>query len=275
MPIAEGPRPFSISQWRTYQRCAAQYRFAYLEGGQGAANTLMIRGRGVDAAASHNYQQKISTRQDLPVRDVLDVAATAVDEAFHGQVILTRDERTIGAKQVQGAVMDEAVRMARVYHTRLAPSVRPVAVQEKLLVTPSAKVLSRPLIGIVDVRTVEGGILDVKAKKAALREGDEHSDLQLTAYAALSQAVHGVAPKYVGFDIVYGGRGKRIASERRLSTRTREDVRALVDNFRATIQSIEAGSFPPTGMNTWACSEEACTFWQECPFVRGVRSRQG
>lgn len=281
MRPTEGPRPFSISQWRTYQRCAAQYRFGYIEGGASAANTLMIRGRGVDSAASHNYRQKAMSHHDLPVRDVMDVAATAVDEAFHGRVILTRDERGIGHRNVQGAVLDEAVRMARVYHMHLAPSVQPAldkegkpAVQERLLVTPAANILSRPLVGIVDVRTADGGILDVKAKKAALREGDEHSDLQLTAYAALAHAVHGKMPAYVGFDIVHGGRGKRIGSERRTSTRTREDFIALADNFRATVGAIEAGSFPPTGMNTWACSEENCTFWEECPFVRGVRSRR-
>ena len=271
--MSDGPKHFSISQWRTYQRCATQYRFKYLEGGIGAANTLMIRGRGVDAAASHNYEQKIDSHQDLPVGDVLDAAATAVDESFHGQVILTKEERSIGAKLVQGAVTDEAVRMARVYHTYQAPSVRPVAVQERLEVTPSPKVLKRSLLGYIDVRLADGGILDVKAKKGVLPEGAEHNDLQLTAYAAMVQAVHGKLPKYVGFDIVYGGRGKRIRADRRLSTRTREDVVALVENFKSTIGSIDAGSFPPTGMNTWACSAEQCTFWEECPFVRGVRSR--
>lgn len=256
-----------------HQRCEVQYRFRYEEGIPGGAGIHGIRGSGFHAGTAHNFRQKIKTRRDLPLREVLDVAAESIDLAFKGEVYLTEEERSIGIAPLRGKVKDLAVAMTRHHHLRVAPFVQPALVEETIKVTPHKAVLPRPLVGRIDLVTTEDDLLDDKTVWREPQEGQEHVDQQLTMYAMLFQAKTGRLPRNVGFDYVYGSNRHSLHHVRRLSKRDHVDLKAMVETLQTVEASIKTGIFRPTDPTSWACSEKWCSYWHICPFVRGGRRR--
>lgn len=263
----------SVSSARQYVRCAAQWKMQRVDGMTLASTVPAIRGTGVHQGAAHNYRQKIETGRDLPLREVTDVAVESVEVGFAGPVHLSDDEVDVGIRLLRDRAKDQAADMARAYHLRTAPHVRPVAVEEMMRVTPDPDILPVDVVGRVDVIDDQDRVRDIKTKEKPPREGEEHGDVQLTMYALLFHAQKGRLPSAVGFDVVQQHGTAPARAEWRPSHRGIDDLKAIVARLQQVQGSIQAGHFPPTDPGNWWCSNRWCGFWNICPYVAGNRRR--
>jgi hypothetical protein len=146
----------SASSLGTYLRCPEQYRQRYLLGRKEPPNVKLLWGRADHRALEHNWQQKIDSHEDLPVKEVEEAFAVSLDEAV---------DESGGESEVQwdetkpGDVKDAGVRLVRCYHEQVSPSVQPVQVERKFeLLLPGMGV---PIVGYIDLETV-GPIVERK-----------------------------------------------------------------------------------------------------------------
>ena len=132
----EERRHISYSELKTRKRCGHLHRLRYREGMRLPMGVAGIRGTGLHDSAAHNYRQKVSSRRDVNVGEVENVAAESVWGSFAGEVHLTHEERSVGLKLLRGRIVDVAVGMARAYHHRVAPHVQPAYVEELIRLRP-------------------------------------------------------------------------------------------------------------------------------------------
>lgn len=256
----------SPSQLGMFLRCGEQYRRRYLEGEKVAPGLALIKGSAVDGGVSHNYAQKIESRQDLELDDVLDATATAWRAKIKEDgVELTPEERAAGRKKVFGQQKDSAIRMTALFQKEIAPKVQPVFVQEKIVMKAREDL---ELWGILDLATEDGYVVDVKTSKKKKSAGDVEGSDQLSWYAAAYRARTGRLPKGVRFDVVVDT-GKNLSTQQIGTVRTIDHLHALNARVGSLLTAREKGVFAPAPEGAWWCSRKFCGYFPTCAYVRG------
>jgi CRISPR/Cas system-associated exonuclease Cas4 (RecB family) len=153
-PDSEIPSRLSPSSVNCFGDCSARWfyrKVLKLPETRGAALGL---GTAVHHALIENFRQKIETRVDLPAEDVRGL--------FVGALC---DELDSGLKLLAGESADELKEsgevMVRVYMDQAAPQVQPAAVEEHV----EGEIGGVPVHGYIDVRTIEGRVIDIKTAK--------------------------------------------------------------------------------------------------------------
>lgn len=190
----------SASQAGSYKRCPQAWAYRYVDGIK-LAPSWAIKGRGQHKGLAHNFSQKVETREDRPVAEVLDVFRAEVDEAFGS----TREEVLLFPGESKGKIVDDGVAGLTAYQTTLAPTIQPVMVEERVEATlPNGDTL----LGILDL--VDDGlrIRDSKFPADAMRPAELVYEAQPPLYSWLYQQKTGEWPAGVSFDVVSLGRGK-------------------------------------------------------------------
>lgn len=272
--VAKKRRHRSVSQVRLYQKCPAAHRFKYEEGLPGLNSLRQITGSSVHEASAVNLRQKVDSRRDLPVSDVLDAARDDVHSRFRGSLYLNADEKSVGLRALEGRAVEQAVSMSRKFHNAAAPFIQPLYVEQMIRMRPNPKVLDFDIVGRIDLADRSHRVRDIKTKLDKLMPGTEHTDLQLTMYYPLHKAKTGEYPSAVAFDVVAQKGNDPATYQHYPSTRGVHDVKALVQTLKHVDDAILAGRYPPTDPANWWCSDRWCAYWATCPFVAGLRRRQ-
>jgi len=267
----------SPSQLHTFTECGLRWYFRYVENKIVPPAMAMHRGKGVHAGAELNFTQKIESRTDLPVTDIVDCAAASFEDSLaKGGIRLNADEETEGLDKVKGKSLDETVKCARVFGESVAPLVQPTMV-EKRIVVPLECGIDRPhleLLGIMDVvamvdpADVAKGerVRDLKIRSKTPAKDAIEKDAQLSFYALLYKQLRGVFPVDVTLDTIVCTKEPKYAPA--MSTRDEEDVRVVLYRLSRMIQAIEKDVFTPADPGWWGCSRDWCGYYGECPAVR-------
>lgn len=245
-----------------FMRCGKQYEFRYIDGLVRPPVIKMITGTGMHVGAEHNGRQKIESHEDLPVSDIVEVAVESfkqrVDEEGYADDAETKGK---SSDVVVGEGVDRTASLTKVYAEGIAPTIQPVAVEQKYVVQLGDK----ELLMYIDVVTDEEGIRDYKSMGRKPSAGTANDSGQLSTYATGYYAEHGKLPKSVGIDAVVAT--KKPYAESQTSTRTMDDI-ALVEKLFGTFeQALKAGVFMPA-VGTPMCSPNGCGYWDICPYVR-------
>lgn len=270
------PRPHrSISSLRQYLRCGQQWKLQRVDGLNRGSTTAAIRGTAVHLTAAFNYEHKRGrilggrAATDLPLYQVVEFAAEAVDGGFRGAVALRPDEETVGVRNIRGRVLDEAVKMAREYHLVRAPHVRPTMVEERIRARVAPASFPHDLVGVIDVAD-DDGPEEIKTGRP-WRQEDVDRDQQLTMEALLFKARTRALPRRCSLTSVSLRAGYPVARTM-TTTRTDQDVQVLLAHFREAERGIQAGVFTPTDPGNWWCSARWCEFWRVCPYGQPAAS---
>jgi len=241
----------SVTQLNTYLRCPLQYFFRYTCHLKTPPNGDMTLGRTIHEVIAENYRQKMRTRQDLPVSQIVDMFS----DRWEHQV----EEVAFDDQDKLGLLKDEGIRLLDLYHKTVAPTVQPVEVERQFLVETGATRL--PLMGFIDLIDDQGNIVDHKTAKRSYPERAAEKDIQLTAYAMAYRRLFGKDERSVRFDVMV--RNKQPKMQQLSATRTQEDI----DRFLAIAEQIERGInaeifYPNEGYVCGYCGfGEICEKW--------------
>jgi hypothetical protein len=203
-----------------------------------------------DFASSTNFQQKIESKTDLPVGDVLDAFSTSFDKAA---------PQTDWDGEDPGKQKDLGAKMAKVFHEKGAPGIQPVSVQESFRIETDA---GYALGGTFDV-IQEGHIIrDQKTSKAEYSEDAVQSEIQPAVYSFAYAAVHGAKPQFA-YDVVT----KHVKEPRYQEVRgqvTETQTEQLFDAIGIMHEQVRRGEFQYAPPGAWWCSKQWCGYWNMC-----------
>lgn len=268
-------RTLSPTQVDMYATCPTRYEFRYVEGIKLKPAVAMARGRALDDASTANHVQKIASKVDLPLGEIVDRAIASFDAVVAADGLMEEPGRNPDV--VAGEGRDASVRLAKVYASDLAPGIQPEAVQvDMTLEMPSLDFGIRGILDLVD----QTGVTDIKSTGArgllstpAKAQKIAHESRQLTTYAMLDAVRRGATqvetPVRFGVAVdLKAPRGFFVGS-----SRAEGDFAAVLRQYGQIGKAIQAGSFPPLGLGTWACSPKWCGYWRICPHITPTMRR--
>ena len=229
------PVVLSGTSMNTFLRCGHQWYLAYVVQVKSPPNIRMALGTAAHSAVEHNMVQKIETKTDVSVDEMVDVFSDNFDR------IVEDVEEPIGTAK------DDGVGLVRLHRRQVSPLIQPVWVEEAGQLT----IDDIPYAWTVDLVDDKGRIRDTKTKMR--RPTLEEHMLQMTGYALgyrqrtglieedviIDGLVRTKVPQYVP---LHGG----VVSDHR--------VRAFAETIRSIGSAIESGNFPPNGLSNGACN---------------------
>lgn len=163
-----GFRHFSATSLGMLSRCPEQFRQRYVLHRKERPGAALTIGSAFHDALRHNYEQKVSSYEDLPLSEVVEFLQ---DEAWPAAV-----EDDGGVEEIRwddGLSPDDhrrdAERMTSAYYKLVVPRVQPIQAEQKFQVwVPGVQV---PLIGYLDQET-ETEVIDTKTGRQVQRKPD-------------------------------------------------------------------------------------------------------
>lgn len=156
------PDHLSPSSLKAYMRCRESFRRKYVLRQQEASSHYFIWGGAHNTAlVDINYAQKILSGTDMPVAEVQEAFAAAVDlkaEAAGGD-----REIEWGKEMTRSKIKDQGVELVAAYMHVAAPKVQPTAVEKRFDINVAG--LPVPMVGYLDVVT-DTSIVELKTASA-------------------------------------------------------------------------------------------------------------
>lgn len=242
----------SPSQISMLLKCPKQWEFRYVKGLKIPPNGAMMQGSSYHGALKINLTQKITSKTDLPLGDVLDAYDLSWNEILSSDDIGDLENIDWGYSS-KDKVKDEGAKLVEIYHKEISPGINPKSVEEKVVL----EIDDFSIVGIPDLITTEGIIVDHKMRARMISQEDADKDLAFTAYSFL----RGGATKcqfHVAIKSKFRPSVSIVSTER-----TAEDItwwKGLVYKLCAQVKS---GVFPPNPTGWW-CSNNFCGYWNFC-----------
>lgn len=257
----------SVSALQKYQRCGVQYEFRYVKKIPEPSTSAAIRGTAVHKSVKKNMYQKVKSRADLAVEELRQEAADQVAAGFAGEVALLPEEQSSGLSRVKDATVDLAVSLATLHRDRVAPAIQPVAVEQKITLTPAAGPLPK-LVGYLDLEDDRGFIHDTKTKTKKPPATQAATSQQLTMYEILYRAKNGKPSNGMLLETLVETQAGNKSVDVQATTRSDAAIGAFVGTMERAVEGIRKGVFVPTNPDNWCCSAKWCGYWNVCPYVK-------
>lgn len=238
----------SVSQINMYLRCPAQYMFRYERGIVLPPKTPLTKGKCVHKGIETNYSQKIDTFEDLKLSDVQDAVSTEFEVAKSETDFEDNDP---------GKVKDEAISLVTLYHKEVAPTVQPLAVEQKVEV----ELGDTKLLGFIDVIDSEGYIRDTKTASKTPSADEATKSLQLTAYSLAYRVLYGGDEAGVKLDYLIQTKTPKTVTL--TAQRTEKDIARFENIMAAVARAIDSQNYYPNPTG-FMCNERMCGYHHLC-----------
>ncbi len=265
------PQHLSVSQMDTLDKCGQQYAYRYIEKIVSPPGFAATRGKVTARSVEANLKHKMETGQLLPIEQVVQVAADALEAECQGAMMLDGDYAEMTIAQAKGVVKDQVVDLSKCHAEKVAPLIAPVGVEIRVELEPS-EALPVKFVGVLD--QIDGKrIRDTKTKTKAPPKNMADDSLQLTAYDLLYQARYHEASQGQALDVLWKTPGGKVDHRTLETTRNRRDLEVFVARAQAALKVIEAEVFLPAPPDHWVCSKKFCGYTNICPYFRDGRTR--
>ncbi len=249
----------SATQIGQFYYCPISYYFSYVKGikPENNSNIYMAHGTAIHAALAFNYKQKITSRKDLPAREIYGYFKDEfTKEIQKGNLYSSYD--IINTQTF--CMLTETV--ISDYMEKVAPKIMPLEVEFKVEVQLKNYPI-KPLV-IIDLITEDGMIIDHKTigKSSISKWSQKNVDnnMQLTLYAAVYRKLFNKAEKGVAIHLI--PRSLDFGFKEIRSNRTQESIHQILSIASSIEKIVELGVFMPNLEN---CG--TCPFSSVCPKV--------
>jgi hypothetical protein len=256
-----GEKHISFSQLNMLLKCGEQFRRRYVQGEIIAPSGSMVRGRSCHKAEEKNFVQKMKSNIDLPTEEVKAFFSDEWEKDKY-QIQWTEEELSGDSpSKKEGEYKDVGVSLVEVYHTEIAPSTIPEAVEEKFTVQFDGGYPN--LTGIID-RIDEGGqVIDLKFVGRSPSEDDLQKDIQITAYDYGYRATRKKKPFLLKKEYAVATKKPKTVIQQS-EARDDETINRFLRRLESAMTSIEKGNFLPASHGWWGCSPKWCGWWSTC-----------
>ena len=251
---------YSPSQLTMFMRCSAAWKYRYVDGFKLPPASAMAQGTTYHRALETNYVQKIESKQDLPVSDVLDATSTAFDDVFSDEILWAPSEKEEGLDKVKGELKDQTIGLVRAYQEKRAPRVQPAAVEKPFSIEFDN--VGYSLNGRIDLLDDNGNIIENKTTGKTPSEISEDHKIQGTLYA-ISEGSERIV-----FD--YAVKLKTPKVETLSFTPKSQDKEFVLKLIGLVDHAVQAGSYIPNRSH-FMCSRTSCGFFHLCEKEFGGR----
>ena len=256
-PQAEAERQkrhLSFTQLAMFLRCPRQYEYRYIRGIKVPPSGAMVQSRVWHQTVELNYRQKVDSDTDLALGEMQEYFAAQFDAT------LGNEEIAFEPNEKRGVIKDQGTAIVAVHHKVIAPSVRPLLVEERFTVDLGED-FPFDLVGVWDLVERDGTIVDNKAYGKVPRQEDLDKDLQFTAYALGFRATRGEIEPGLRMDVIVKTKNPRAVQLH--TRRTNADCQWLLRLIEEVSQAIDSGLFYPNP-NGWHCNPRFCGYWDRC-----------
>jgi|CXWL01.1.fsa_nt_gi hypothetical protein len=228
----------------------------------------LVTGISVHKSVERNLSSKIETGELLSLSEVKQIARDSFEAERSGGMMFTEEE-AIDLNKTVGAAIDQTVSLAEIHAIQLAPTLVPVAVEERFVL--ELKDYSFDLAGTKDVRESDGTIRDTKTK-ASTPSADDVLSFQMGTYSLAEQVRTGSLPPKVAVDTLVKTKTPKLVTHEAVPTE--ENIRPIkrrIDHFAQLIDAAQKGhqAFTPADPNSWICTRKFCGYSATCPFASG------
>lgn len=247
----------SVSQLGMLARCAKQWEFRYVKGIKvppGVAGTI---GKGTHRAIELDLGQKLAWGRLLETAEVKEIARDALVAEWDREPPIVHDK-----DPDKGEATDLAVALATLHHTKRAPAIEPIALEQAFLIAVPG--LAHDIVGVKDIET-GGQIIDTKTSGKSPREDAIERSIQLPAYH-LQATLAGHPEKTVVLDYLVKTRIPDIRSLPPVALDASDHHRFL-RRVELASKVVTSGIFQPADPDkSWWCSQKWCGYWEQCEF---------
>lgn len=253
----------SASSVTTFLRCGQQWAYAYVAGIKAPPSLRAIRGIAAHAAVEVDMRQKIASKVDIPINDMLDAYDTSWQaEAINGYTVIN-DEKP-------GEVKDKGYELVSLYRETVAPGIQPVLVEEPIQFAINGQAYS----GQIDI----GEEIDVDLgwgppeKRLVIRDtkttGRTPPDdggylLNMTGYAIAQRQATGRTEADTVLDYLIATKEPKYKEIRMGGPITDAQIAQFAGIVGQVSAAINAGRFVPNGLVSGACGW--CGYRAICP----------
>ncbi len=230
----------------------------------------MLRGRVVHNVAQGAYLDVLDGEQLPSKEEACDRAADSFEHDWADGVVLDADDQQIGEPRTKAASKDFAVDLSGYHVTTVAPTVRPIAVEERMTVRPAqSDLVIHGIVDLVDL-TPDGDVIrDCKTAEKSPAQNAAETSSQLSMYSLLWFSDTGILPKRLTLDTLVRTPARAEKKHVQLhTTRDLADHAVLVQRLNVAVETVKRGVFLPAPMDSWRCSARFCDFYPTCPYVR-------
>lgn len=255
--VLPGVGSLSLSSFNLAKKCPLKWKRRYLDGEYEPPTGKMLLGSAVGAAEAVNFQEKITSQQDLPLDDVLDCFSDEWGERIDREEVDWQDDKP-------GDLKDSGAAALKAYHETIAPTVQPVSVERPFVLRfPDVDWTFK---GFLDLEDADGSVCDLKVKAKKLSPADAASDPQPTSYLLARRTEGKPAAEFRYHTMV---RTKTPYAEVVVAQRTDAQLNAFVHRIYAVAAELawraEYDIWEGAVPGAWWCSEKSCGYWASCP----------
>ena len=233
-----------------YLKCQLQFYFRYLQGIVIPPSAALTLGKSVDEGVTHNLIQKTESRQDLPLGDVLDAYSSKFDAETPGT-----DWKGEGA----GKTKDVGIALIKLHHTKVAPNIQPVTVQEEFNIETDE---GYSIGGTFDLTDENGFIRDTKTSKTKYSDDAVETSIQAAVYDFAHEVKKGQKAKGFVFDVLKKTKVPDYQEVVGQVSRHQQDM--VLGAFTDMHKNIQTGRFMPAPEGAWWSSKSWCGYWSQC-----------
>jgi len=239
----------SWSQINTWQRCPRQWYYRYVMGLKMRPSGALIEGSCYHTALEVNFKQKVTSKEDLPISDCLDVFSGAWEAR------VKQEESIDWEDEEPGKLKDEGIWLVRTYLETTSPSVQPVEVEK-----PYVRMIgSVPAVGVVDLTDIKERVIDHKTSNKMYQQEDVDKDDQITTYAFLKNRAI-VGQVHVAVKPTKTLPPRIIVMK---TFRTDAHIKWWLDMVTGILEQMKTGNAPPRPYGWW-CSPRFCGYYDMC-----------
>jgi len=241
----------SVTKINMFLRCPKQYYFRYIEGKKIPPAGAIVKGIVTHKAIEENYKYKMNNFEDLPVNDVLDIAAQAFTDYVTNNEVDWQDEPP-------NKVKDDSIKLTKLYRLQVAPEVMPVTVEAQVELPINDEYY---LLGFIDLVDHNRNIRDTKTTSRTPSVNSIENSIQLIAYSKAYRKLFNSTENQIILDYLVSTKDpKYVNFTRKIDDSEFEFFDDIVNNV---ITAIKAGAFPPNP-NNFMCSPEGCGYYKLC-----------
>ena len=241
----------SATKVGTYQKCPKKYQLTYLEGNWEPPSQPATQGRIAHEAIAKGYEHKLATGKEMDIEEKFE----HIDLAFE-------QDQAIGNTNYRDLVEDvvrETKEMVQLHHDEIAVRTDPFLIEKSFEVDVDGV----QLVGIWDLITKDGWIVDNKFFAKTPSQADLDKDIQLSFYSLAYRLLFNEPEKGIRLDCVIKTKNKKTFQI--ATNRTTEELQWTVNLIKETAKAMETGIYPPNPSGWW-CSPRFCGVWEQCMY---------